>query len=219
MQFALVIITSAYFDQNLTFGTGLVDGVDAPTSMALATLQPLFDDKHCIFLGLYLPAAVLGLVWSALIVTLTVVDFFFYWLHRLGHSRRLFWLLWHRPHHMPSEMVGLCTMPVFTAFPLFIVFAIPLQVAIGLLSKLFGPEAMIMEALVLRLLTHPVGVHSHCSAFYEWYAQSRTRMFLGNMLGVGNYHYVHHSAIAPLNQFTITLESMRWALRYCCVFC
>jgi sterol desaturase/sphingolipid hydroxylase (fatty acid hydroxylase superfamily) len=282
VQFALIIIASAYFDKTLTLGPGLVDSPDTATSMALATLQPLFDDKHYLFLSLYLPAAVLGLLWSALIVyrgfadyekyrgkpyplqhfatyfflnallvamfgltllvlgvlswswqdnfeagftllrqmtlysqsliaqvptllilpyplplivTLIVVDFFFYWLHRLGHSQRLFWLLWHRPHHMPSEMVVPCTMPVFTAFPLFIVFAIPFQVAIGVLSKLFGPEAMILEVLVLRLLTHPLGVHSHCSAFYEWYAQSRIRMFLGSMLGVGNYHYVHHSAL------------------------
>ncbi len=130
-----------------------------------------------------------------LLVTLLIIDLFFYWFHRLGHTQRLWWLLWHRPHHMSPALTHPTTQPVFVAAPLFLIFAVPFQIIVGVLAKLFGPETMILEALLLRLLTQCFAPWSHNSAFYEWFGKSRLRMFFASLTGTGNYHYMHHSAL------------------------
>jgi len=123
------------------------------------------------------------------------VDFFYYWLHRWGHTQRLWWLLWHRPHHMTNELIIPCTQPVFAAFPLFLLFAVPFQVGIGVLAKLFGPETMILESLMLGVISTTFAIYAHNSAYYEWFGKQKILMFIAGMFGNGNYHYMHHSAL------------------------
>lgn len=123
------------------------------------------------------------------------VDFFYYWFHRWGHTKRLWWLLWHRPHHMTNELIIPCTQPVFAAFPLFLLFAIPFQITIGVLARLFGPETMILESLMLGVISTTFAIYAHNSAYYEWFGKQKILMFLGGMFGNGNYHYMHHSAL------------------------
>lgn len=117
-----------------------------------------------------------------------------YWLHRWSHTRRLPWLLLHRPHHLTENMIIPAVQPVFVAAPLFIVFAIPLQLLTGISTKLFNPDPMIMEALTLRLFTHTLGIYSHCTAYYEQMQHTPWLRRLSAFFGVGNYHYVHHSS-------------------------
>jgi hypothetical protein len=50
-----------------------------------------------------------------LLASIVLVDFFQYWFHRLGHTWRPFWLLWHRPHHMPPFLTIPTTQPVLFA--------------------------------------------------------------------------------------------------------
>ena len=129
-----------------------------------------------------------------LIAALISVDLAYYWLHRMSHSRRLPWLLLHRPHHMTENMIIPTVQPVFVAAPLFIVFAVPLQLLVGISTKVFNPDPMIVEALILRLFTHTLGIYSHCAAYYDQMQKSVLLRRLSAFFGVGNYHYVHHSA-------------------------
>ena len=96
---------------------------------------------------------------------------------------------------MTPALIHPTTQPVFTAAPLFLLFSVPFQIFTGVLAKIFGPETMIFEALLLRLVANTLGVYSHNSAYYEWFGRSQIRMFLGRLLGVGNFHYMHHSAL------------------------
>jgi sterol desaturase/sphingolipid hydroxylase (fatty acid hydroxylase superfamily) len=121
-----------------------------------------------------------------LIAAILATDFFFYWFHRLGHTNRLY---------MTPVLTHPTTQPVFAAAPLFLLFSVPFQIIVGVLAKIFGPETMIMEALLLRLMTQFYAPYSHNSAYYEWFGKSRWRMFWGHALGTGNYHYMHHSAL------------------------
>lgn len=130
-----------------------------------------------------------------LIVTLLLVDFFYYWFHRWGHTQRLWWLLWHRPHHMTTEMIIPCVQPVFAAAPLFLLIAIPYQIGLGVLAKLFGPETMVMEALAFGLIGTIIGIYSHISAYYDSFAKNKIAMAVGHFYGLGNYHYMHHSSL------------------------
>jgi sterol desaturase/sphingolipid hydroxylase (fatty acid hydroxylase superfamily) len=282
VNFAIGVVIDALFNHTIMLGPGLVDTGISTFETALQTLNPLLDDKHYLFIALYLPALLCCLVinalvtyrgfthyekhrgepyslqlfftlfllnavnvgfwllmlvmfgglswllWSdfslggnlvhtmtvfsqsiidkvptlvelpyplPLIVTILLLDLFFYWLHRIGHNQRLSWLVWHRPHHMSPALLHPTTQPVFVAAPLFIFFAIPFQILIGVLAKLFGPEAMIMEALWFRLLIQFFAPWSHNSAFYEWFGKGRIRMFFAHMTGTANYHYMHHSAL------------------------
>lgn len=130
-----------------------------------------------------------------LFAAMLAVDFFLYWFHRLGHTRRSMWLLWHRPHHMTPVLIHPTTQPVFAAFPLFLLFSVPFQLMVGVLAKIFGPETMIMEAILLRAFLQCFAPYAHNSAYYHWFAKSRFRMLIGKTFGLGNYHYMHHSAL------------------------
>lgn len=130
-----------------------------------------------------------------LIASLLLADLVFYWLHRLCHSRRLPWLLLHRPHHMTEHLMMPTTQPVFVAAPLFLLVAVPLQLLIGASTQLFNPEPMIVEALILRLFNHSLGIYSHCAAYYAQMQHNRWLRRLSAFFGIGNYHYIHHSAM------------------------
>lgn len=129
-----------------------------------------------------------------LVATVLGVDLAAYWLHRLSHTRRLPWLLLHRPHHMTPHLMMPATQPVFAAAPLFLLVAAPFQLLMGASTKLFAPEPMIMEALILRVFCHTLGIYSHCEVYYAWSRRCRPVRWLSAFFGVGSYHYVHHSA-------------------------
>ena len=87
-----------------------------------------------------------------LVASIALVDLFQYWFHRLGHTWRPFWLLWHRPHHMPSYLTIPTTQPAFAAFPLFPLVSVPFQLGIGVCARLFYSDTMIAEALLVRMI-------------------------------------------------------------------
>jgi sterol desaturase/sphingolipid hydroxylase (fatty acid hydroxylase superfamily) len=130
-----------------------------------------------------------------LVASVLLVDLFQYWFHRLGHTWRPFWLLWHRPHHMPAFLTIPTTQPVFAAFPLFLLLSVPFQVGIGVAAKLFSPDSMITEALLVRLVGQVVLVGSHNTALYSTFFDNRLLRALGAFFGDGPYHYLHHSTL------------------------
>lgn len=130
-----------------------------------------------------------------LFASIIALDFFYYWFHRLGHTWRPFWLLWHRPHHLTPHLSVPTTQPVFAAAPLFLLVAIPFQVATGAIAKVFGPDSMVMEALLFRAVGQIPAIYAHNSAHYYRFQKNALLRFLGNLHGGGNYHYIHHSAL------------------------
>ncbi|HJX65389.1 MAG TPA: sterol desaturase family protein, partial [Polyangia bacterium] len=130
-----------------------------------------------------------------LFASMALVDLFQYWFHRLGHTWRPFWLLWHRPHHMPPFLTVPTTQPVFAAFPLFILLSVPFQLGVGICAKLFYSDTMIAEALLVRMIGQIVLIGSHNTALYSTFWKSRTLRALGAFFGDGPYHYMHHSAL------------------------
>ncbi len=129
-----------------------------------------------------------------LVAVVLGVDLAAYWLHRLCHTRRALWLLLHRPHHMTPHLAMPVTMPVYAAAPLFLLFAIPFQLLMGASTKLFAAEPMILEALLLRVVCHTLGIYSHCEVYYTWTRRVRAVRWLSAFYGVASYHYMHHSA-------------------------
>jgi len=130
-----------------------------------------------------------------LAASMLLVDLFQYWFHRLGHTWRPFWLLWHRPHHMPPFLTIPTTQPVFAAFPLFVLVSVPFQVGIGVAAKLFSSDSMITEALLVRIVGQIVLVGSHNTALYSTFFDNRLLRALGAFYGDGPYHYMHHSTL------------------------
>jgi sterol desaturase/sphingolipid hydroxylase (fatty acid hydroxylase superfamily) len=130
-----------------------------------------------------------------LLASIALVDLFHYWFHRFGHTWRPFWLLWHRPHHMPSFLTIPTTQPVFAAFPLFVLLSVPFQLGVGVCAKLFYSESMIAEALLVRMMGQVALIGSHNTALYETYWRSRPLRVLSAFFGEGPYHYMHHSAL------------------------
>ena len=130
-----------------------------------------------------------------LVVSIALVDLFHYWFHRLGHTWRPFWLLWHRPHHMPAYLTIPTTQPVVAAFPLFFLLSVPFQLGVGVCAKLFHSDAMIAEALLFRMMGQIVLIGSHNTALYTTFWRSRPLRALSAFFGDGPYHYMHHSSL------------------------
>jgi sterol desaturase/sphingolipid hydroxylase (fatty acid hydroxylase superfamily) len=90
-----------------------------------------------------------------------VGGFFHYWFHRLAHERRLFWLLFHRTHHMTPELIQPATQAVFNSFPLFIVAAVPYVLIFSVLGKLITVESLVSYLIVYKLFSAFANMWSH----------------------------------------------------------
>ena len=124
----------------------------------------------------------------AIPVVLICADLPIYVAHYLTHKSRFLWFVVHRSHHSPEFMTPFGTGPVF-AFALFI--AIPYFFAALAESKLFYPEPLLVELMVIQLIYAFSEKFNHTSAFYDF--SSKHRWFF-KFFGNGPYHYMHHSA-------------------------
>lgn len=129
----------------------------------------------------------------AFLLIYTIAGFFHYWLHRVGHQFRIGWLLFHRPHHMPTVLTHPTTPPVFAAFPLFIVAFVPYVLIFGAISKLFYPEPLYAELIVYNALAWVGGVFGHQTAYYDWAYKNKFFYALSAFFGNGVHHYTHHA--------------------------
>ena len=123
----------------------------------------------------------------------TLAGFFHYWLHRVGHEFRAGWLLFHRPHHMPTVLTHPTTPPVFAAFPLFIFAFVPYTLIFGAVSKLVYPEPLYAELVIYNALAWVGGVFGHQTAFYDWAYKNKFFYGLSAFFGNGVHHYTHHA--------------------------
>jgi sterol desaturase/sphingolipid hydroxylase (fatty acid hydroxylase superfamily) len=123
-----------------------------------------------------------------------ISGFFHYWFHRLGHTQRFLWLLFHRPHHMTPALIQPTTMAVFTALPLFIFLILPYNLLFGACTKLFSSEPLYTEVIIFNCLILIPEIFGHQTALYQIGRRSRLIRWASFFSGNGVYHYMHHSS-------------------------
>ncbi len=131
---------------------------------------------------------------AAVLVVFMLGGFVHYWLHRLGHTRRALWLLFHRHHHMSPALMQSTTLAVFTAVPLFLLFVLPYNLLFGAITKLFAAQPLYAEVIVFNLVLLIPEIFGHQTALYERAIRFRWLRWGGYLFGNGVYHYLHHSA-------------------------
>lgn len=120
--------------------------------------------------------------------------FFHYWLHRLGHSSRLCWLLFHRHHHMTPKLIQGTTQAVFVAVPLFIFAVVPYVFIFGAISKLFSAEPLYEQIILINLVWNIGEIFGHQTALYDKAIRWPIIRWIGYFGSGGIYHYMHHSS-------------------------
>jgi len=139
--------------------------------------------------------------WLAFLLIVNIGGFFHYWAHRLSHESRLFWLLFHRSHHMTPELIQPATQAVFFAFPLFLV-AAPLYVFVfAAIARLITAdvESVVACIIVYKLVAALATTFSHQGALYHYARRNPFVRALSILVSEGPYHYLHHSADAAEN--------------------
>lgn len=134
--------------------------------------------------------------WLAFLLVLNVGGFFHYWAHRVSHESRMFWLLFHRTHHMTPELLQPATQAVFFAFPLFLV-AAPLYVFVfAVIAKLITDDLQGVVAciIVYKLVAALANSFSHQAALYQYARRNPLVRALSLLVSEGPYHVLHHSA-------------------------
>lgn len=132
--------------------------------------------------------------WLAFVCAFMTGTFVHYWLHRWSHTRRLLWLLLHRPHHMPAHLCYATTLPVFMSFPGFLLLVVPYVVLFGTLGKLFYPEPLYAEMIVFQGVVYIGEIFGHSPAVYDVAVKYRLARLISAIHGQGLYHVMHHSA-------------------------
>jgi len=130
----------------------------------------------------------------AIVVIYALTGFFHYWLHRLAHEFRVPWLLFHRPHHMPTAMIEPVVTGVIVAFPLGFLVMFPYVLFFGLCTKLVSAEPLFLQVIVINLLTNLANTSAHSTALYDLGIRHKWLGFIGHMFGSAHYHYLHHAS-------------------------
>lgn len=132
--------------------------------------------------------------WPAFAAALLTTSCLHYWMHRLSHTRRLLWLLFHRPHHMTPHLCYATTLPVYMAFPFFLLTALPYLFVFAAIGKLFSPEPLYAEMILVNLVIYIGEIYGHSPALYERAIKKRWVRWMGFLYCQGVYHVLHHSA-------------------------
>ncbi|CAA0082674.1 Uncharacterised protein [Zhongshania aliphaticivorans] len=130
----------------------------------------------------------------AVLMIAIISGFFHYWFHRLGHTQRILWLLFHRPHHMTPALMQSTTMAVFTALPLFFFIILPYNLIFGACTKLFSSEPLYTEVIIFNCLILIPEIFGHHTALYQIASRNQLIRLASFISGGGVYHYMHHSS-------------------------
>lgn len=132
--------------------------------------------------------------WLAFLCVLTAYSFVHYWAHRVCHTRRLLWLMLHRPHHMPQHLSQPTTLPVTMSFPFFLITAFPYVLIFGTLGKLFAEKPLYAEFILFHLFILIGEIYGHAPALYEKAIRNPLIRAISFLYCQGVYHVLHHSA-------------------------
>ncbi|MEX1665047.1 sterol desaturase family protein [Zhongshania arctica] len=142
----------------------------------------------------YVPTLVNAPAPLAVLIIAVISGFFHYWFHRLGHTQRFLWLMFHRPHHMTPALIQSTTMAVFTALPLFIFVVLPYNLVFAACTKLFSSEPLYTAVIVYNCLILIPEIFGHQTALYRMASRNRLIRLASFISGGGVYHYMHHSS-------------------------
>jgi sterol desaturase/sphingolipid hydroxylase (fatty acid hydroxylase superfamily) len=173
---------------------GIASLLGYPPSLGLEALSALITSANA--LAMQVPTLVTLPNWLALVCVLLAWTFVHYWMHRLSHTRRLMWLVLHRPHHMTEHLTYATTMPVVMSFPLFLLMAFPYVFVFGALGKLFAAEPLYRELIVFHLVIYIGEIYGHSPALYERAIRNPLVRWIGFFYTQGVYHVLHHSSAA-----------------------
>lgn len=130
----------------------------------------------------------------AFFVSYGIAGFIHYWMHRISHERRFFWLLFHRFHHFPTVMFPASTPPVFFAVPLFIFVVIPYHLAFAGLTKLFCDQPLYFALIIYKLLFYIPDCWAHNTVTYDSGRRNPLVRWASLFFSNGIYHYIHHAS-------------------------
>lgn len=140
--------------------------------------------------------------WLALVCTVFAWTFVHYWMHRWSHTRRAMWLVLHRPHHMTPHLTYATVMPVVMSFPFALLMALPYLFVFSAIGKLFAPEPLYKELIVLHLVIYIGEIYGHSPALYERGIRNPLVRWLGFAYTQGVYHVLHHSSAVDAERKT-----------------
>ena len=129
----------------------------------------------------------------ALLVSILSLSLPGYFMHKLSHDSRFFWLTMHRPHHTPNILHPAGVTPGFV-FELLAL--IPMTLFSASVSKLFYAEPMIMEISLWLILEYGIEIFNHSAVHYEFTLKNPIIRNLCRLFGAkGAYHIMHHSSL------------------------
>ncbi|WP_250463482.1 sterol desaturase family protein [Microbulbifer litoralis] len=129
----------------------------------------------------------------ALVVSMLIGDFCFYWSHRLCHNVRFFWNLGHIYHHRNRNLTQLTCAIEPTSVLLQAAGGLTL-VVLPLLSKLFTSNIQNAGwALVVVMIVDVLVDPSHSPVLYRIESRSRILKSLRWFFVTVGVHYTHHS--------------------------
>ncbi|MBV8438876.1 MAG: sterol desaturase family protein, partial [Silvibacterium sp.] len=143
--------------------------------------------------------------------------FVHYWMHRISHTRRFMWLMFHRPHHMPENMCAGAVLPFVMAFPLSLFIIMPYVFVFGSISRLFYPEPLYYEMTIFVLIFWIAEVHNHNPALYEKTIRTRWIRWLSFAFCNGPYHLLHHAADRD-ERFRKSAWTANFGLAFFCIW-
>lgn len=171
----------------ILLGGSLADGLNLIKTMSLWAHEQVM---------LHVPTLIELPPIIAVLVVYLLASFLHYWAHRLSHESRAAWLLFHRLHHVPPVLSPITTLPVYYAFPLFLIAVIPYNFAFAACTKLFSHDPLYMETVLFNLLVVISEIYGHSTATYHEGRRNPVIRWLGFTFINGPYHYLHHSSEA-----------------------
>lgn len=167
-------------------------------------------------LAMQVPTIVTLPNWVAFFMTLMLATLVHYWMHRWSHTRRLLWLVLHRPHHMPQHLSYATALPVVMAFPLFLLMVVPYIFVFGALGKLLAAEPLYKEMILFQLVVYIGEIYGHSPAIYEKSIRNPLVRWLGYVYCQGVYHVLHHSAASDTARYSSNNTVNIGANLFCC---
>lgn len=129
----------------------------------------------------------------ALLITILSIGLPGYFIHRLCHVSRFFWLTVHRPHHMPNILYPLAITP---GNVLEFLIMVPMTLFSAIVSKIIYTEPLFLEVSLWIITGYGLEVFNHSGVHYElayknWFIRNMSRLY-GDK---GVYHILHHSSL------------------------
>ncbi|HRI27658.1 MAG TPA: sterol desaturase family protein [Chitinophagales bacterium] len=127
----------------------------------------------------------------ALLLALVLSSLPEYFVHRLAHTSRFVWYVFHQPHHAAEILHPMANAPAYL-FDFFL--ALPRGVVFIIIGKIVYTQPMLFEGSMYFLLSYFIEIFNHSGVHYTTAYKNRVLRFLCDITGGGIYHFLHHSS-------------------------